>query len=152
VREIGALLASVPSLPSILDPAVISNMLQSLIKFNSCGSLDVLAACLGMTRRSITTWSAGEVRLRLGGLCRLSFQLRVPLLDLIQGNISAAEVASLSPSQRKHVDAGVKTSTEVSWSRKETLSRAQTLEALVKAANEPIPPTLHRVREACAVP
>jgi transcriptional regulator with XRE-family HTH domain len=92
-NEIGRLLAAVPALSSALDLEPVRSVLQSLNHLDPDSTSDTLASCLGITRRSLTTWMSGEVRPRLGGLCRLSFRLQVSLLDLMTGKIPASHLA-----------------------------------------------------------
>jgi hypothetical protein len=94
-NQIGALLATVPTLPSSLDTQPLNSMLCEFLKQNPCGSQDVLSNLFGITRRSLNTWSSGFARPRLGGLCRLSFRLGISLLELIQGNISISKLSTL---------------------------------------------------------
>lgn len=53
-----------------------------------------LSRSMGITRRSLTTWSTGQTLPRLDGLCRISFHLAIPLLGLVQGNIPTGGIRS----------------------------------------------------------
>lgn len=138
--QIGRLVSSIPSLPLSLDPGLVCNTLRALINVDSSSNLDVVAACLGITRRSLTTWASGTVRPRIGGLCRLSFQLRAPLLDLIRGNIHSPDMTAGLENLRRTIerirDASPRASVGGALPTKE-----QTFDALIRATEESSPPT-----------
>jgi TniQ len=88
-NQIGKLLAAVPGISRTLSSNEVCRSLRGIIEGNPSKSGDLLSHAMGITRRSLTTWSVGQVLPRLDGLCRISFHLGIPLLDLVQGNLPA---------------------------------------------------------------
>jgi len=149
--EIGRLIGTIPWLPLSLDPALLCNTLQALINLDPSSNLDALAACLGITRRSLTTWASGTVRPRLGGLCRLSFQLRAPLLDLIRGNIQSPQM-SIGLENLRQTIAGIRgASPRASASGGALPPKEQSLHALIRATEEPFPPSPRSVEKQLGI-
>ncbi len=149
--EIGRLIGAIPSFPPSLDPMVICNTLQALINLVPSSNLDTVAACLGITRRSLTTWASGAVRPRLGGLCRLSFQLRAPLLDLIRGNIHSPEMSVGLDNLRQTIEGFRGASRRASACGGAHPTKDQTLDALIRATEEPFPPTPRSVEKQLGI-
>jgi TniQ len=87
--QIGQLLAAVPSISHPLSSNEVRRSLRGIIDANPSMSGDTLSHSMGITRRSLTTWLTGQTLPRLEGLCRISFYLAIPLLDLVQGNVLA---------------------------------------------------------------
>lgn len=138
--QIGRLISSIPSLPLSLDPSLVCNTLQALINLDSSSNLDVVAACLGITRRSLKTWASGTVRPRVSGLCRLSFQLRSPLLEVIRGNIYTPEMSAGLENLRRII-ASVEDASPTASSAGPLPTKEQTLDALIRATEESVPPS-----------
>lgn len=149
--EIGRLIGAIPSLPFSLDPAVVCNTLRALINLDPSSNLDTVAACLGITRRSLTTWASGIVQPRLSGLCRLSFQLRTPLLDLMRGNVHLEQM-SVELEKRRQAIASIRgTSRNASACGSALPPKEQTLDALIRATEEPCPPTPRSVEKQLGI-
>jgi hypothetical protein len=96
--QIGQLLAAVPSISHPLSSNEVRRSLREIIDANPSTSRDAVSHSMGITRRSLTTWSTGQTLPRLEGLCRISFHTGIPLLGLVQGNIQ--KVVSCSPVNR----------------------------------------------------
>jgi hypothetical protein len=92
--QIGQLLAAVPGISRPLSSNEVCRSLRGIIEANPSKSGDLLSHAMGITRRSLTTWSIGQTLPRLDGLCRISFHMGIPLLALVQGNIPAGRIHS----------------------------------------------------------
>jgi hypothetical protein len=90
--QIGQLLAAVPSISHSLSSNEVRRSLREITNANPSKSGDTLSRSMGITRRSLTTWSTGQTLPRLDGLCRISFHLAIPLLGLVQGNVPTGRV------------------------------------------------------------
>jgi transcriptional regulator with XRE-family HTH domain len=153
-QQIGTLLATVPQLSTQLSPKVISRLLSSLISRNRSSSIDLLSKRLGISRRSLTTWARGETLPRLDGLCKLSFSIGAPLVDLLLGKITCARASffliNTSDGSRldgPRADAEANTSREISPPKRKVsadkpVTEFQTEAALRQALLSTPPPTL----------
>lgn len=77
-----------PEAVQILQDRPVSPQIFALIrKMKPMRQIEVaehtLSHSMGITRRSLTTWSTGQTLPRLDGLCRISFHLAIPLLGLV---------------------------------------------------------------------
>lgn len=143
-NQIGELLASVPHMQGQLERAPLELTMRDALESIPLGLQGTLLTALGITRRSLRTWARGEVHPRLSGLCRLSFRLQVPLLELLVGRVTSTELEdsvqrlqerAVSSSMRGPRDDGDKCALNCPYER--------TFEALVQAAEELPPPSVH---------
>jgi AraC-like DNA-binding protein len=83
--SIGELLAALPQLqhPSLLT--ALQTNLQRCLRQTDCATKERLAVLAGACPGMFQPWISGRVRPTLGHLCRLAFQLNLPLLQLFQG-------------------------------------------------------------------
>lgn len=149
--QIGQLLAAVPEISRPLSSNEVCGSLRGIIEANPSTSADVLSHAMGMTRRSLTTWSVGEVLPRLDGLCRISFHLGIPLLGLLQGNIHVARIRfsvaklieapnrDLHPGYRRQ---GTESGNESTMNQGVKLTPFQTAQVLANALAETPPPSV----------
>lgn len=154
--QIGKLLAAVPGISYPLSSNDVCRSLRGIIEANPSKSRDLLSYAMGMTRRSLTTWSVGQVLPRLDGLCRISFHLGIPLLGLIQGNTPAGRIRSsvtrlldshnrdLSRGNRQS-GSGLRNASLIPMDVGAKLTHFQTAQALADALAETPPPSLYRL-------
>jgi len=152
--QIGQLLAAVSGISHPLSPDKVCRSLRAIIEANPSISGDVLSHAMGMTRRSLTTWSIGEVLPRLDGLCRISFHLGIPLLGLLQGSLPVERISSSVTkllaahnrdvrSDNKHSETELRNASPMNVGVK--LTPSQTAQVLADALAETPPPSPGRL-------
>lgn len=141
--QIGTLLAAVPEMQGNLHRQPLQDVLRYTLELIPLGQQETLFSALRITRRSLNTWARGEVHPRLAGLCRLSFSLQLPLLDLISGELTRIDLEKSFQALCEGTSASMPTSRSTGRKDAVDLPYEKTLELVIQAPKEIPPPTVH---------
>lgn len=82
-EQLGCLFSAAPGLASQLDPAAVALNLKRAVQLTATSSVSRLAGKVGLSRHTLLNWLERRTRPGLDRLAWLSYQLKVPLLDLL---------------------------------------------------------------------
>ena len=141
---VGALLAAAPTMPGLLSKETFASTLYRCVNMVTDGSILAFARFLQMPAQTVWEWLHGKKIPQLGTLVKIAMLLRIPLPNLLMGEIAEINKPSTAREQ-------VQEERSRKQRRLEPLGVAENrqrkaLEAVIQDAEDP-PPSMREVAE-----